>query len=462
MIDTKILLYITGELALLLLLICGFLFWHSGRLRKLIRQLEGKILSLRKALGKAKKEATDALQKLAEKEKIKPRAYLDYLDDEIEITKELHQSLNPDRDIVLDITPDAPLERQAASLRHAFLIAEKEARYAGEDDSSDWDVLQGKFQQIIQFYESLGSAGETAPAEEGPVDVEIETDATGGGGEEEIANYRKRIENLERFKQLFFDMEKKWEQAKGQADDYYQQLMDMGKNLGAGEDFDQVLEQYSKSFEEVERIIVNASGGEVDVDAASSEGAEDSQPAQPAVIKTIAEDQDEIRRLREMAIDQHKVITELKKQLHAAKSNEDKQQVILDLMEQIEKQERFLQEAETCTELIEKELSRTIQENQALREQLENVKDESAAAEEIARLEKAVEDLTEESKEMLATVASLEKENQQLIDDLESGSGTGEDTGQLKKKLSDVQQELLNLQAQHIELEERYLELKSK
>lgn len=251
--DSNILMYITGELAILLLVICTFMIFHASNLKKLIRKLEEKILALRQSLGKSRKETKNALKRLAEKEKIKPIKFLEYLDAEIHGTRDHHQSLNPDRDIVLDISPDAPLDRQAASLRHAFLIAEKEARYAGGEDESSWDVLQAKLQQIIQFYESAHPAPEPEPEIEEEPELEVQGDDT--AHEEEIKNYKKRIENLERFKKLFFDMESKWEASKQQADEYHQQLLAMGKDLGAGEDFDEVLDRYSKAFDEVGNLI---------------------------------------------------------------------------------------------------------------------------------------------------------------------------------------------------------------
>lgn len=483
MFDANVLVWITGELALLLLVICVFLLLHIGNLRKLIRKLEEKILSLRDTVGKSRKEAKKALKKLAEKDKIKPRDFLVYLDEEIESTKAFHASLNPDRDIVLDITPDAPLDRQASALRHAFLIAEKEARYAGEGESSSWDVLQGKFQQIIQFYESLAPAAkpeqpaepEDVEEEEAadeldaePVDIEDEGDAHA----EEIATYKKRIENLERFKKLFFDMEKQWEQAKAQADEYHQQLLAMGKDLGAGEDFEEVLDKYSKSFDEIEEMINQGTDSKEPAKPQGDSGEKDSTPK--SVGQVVIANQEEIQRLRNMAVDQHKVINELKRKLYEAKSAEDKERIIDDLTTQLEKQERFMKEAETCTKLIEDELSRVIKENVELQSQLKETKGELAnqtSQEEIEKMEEVIKNFTAESKEMLGTIASLEKENQSLLDQLAAGTGGGESSGDgandemvanLQEKLTDLQQELLNLQTQHIELEERYLELKMK
>ena len=468
---SNIVLYITAEIALALLLICVFLILHTGNLKKLIRKLEEKVVSLREAVSRARKEAKDAQAKLAEQSKIKPKSFLDFLDDEIEHTREFHQSLNPDRDIVLDITPDTPIERQASSLRHAFLIAEKEARYAGDDDTSNWDVLQGKFQQIIQFYESMAPPAPEPPEEpqEPEVEDEDQLETAADDHAEEIENYKKRIENLERFKKLFFEMEQQWEEAKAQAEEYHRQLLEMGKDLGAGDEFENMLEKYSKSFDEIEGMIAaGVDGKRGDTGGTVTETVEVDERRQPSVGKMVIANREEIQRLRNMAVDQHKVITELKRQLYEAKGAEDQQQAIEALMTQLEKQERFLKEAETCTKLIEDELSHAMRENAELHKQLQEAQ-AGMGAEETEQLETMISDLTNESKDMLGTIAALERENQSLKELLESrGEGGGEGGGEseeqvqfLQQKLEEMQQELLNLQTQHIELEERYLELKS-
>lgn len=482
--DSNILVYVFGELALLLLLISGFLMLYAGKLRKLIVALEEKIVSLRAELSKSRKAASDALKKLAAKEKIKPKEFLDYLDDEIDATRDHHQTLNPDRDIVLDIATDAPLDRQAASLRHACLIAEKEARYAGGEKASSWEVLQSKFEQIIQFYASAQPATEAevedveeeALAEEADTEEQADTsaqdsDASGldasdlDDNDKEIANYKKRIENLERFKKLFFEMESKWSDSKKQADDYQQQLLAMSKDLGGGDDFDALLNNYSATFDDIGELIAAAGEGSATGSSSGEQGDTELAGKSENIGKTVIANQDEMQRLRNMAVDQHKVISELKRKLIDAKSVEQQQEVIAELTAELEQQQRFIKETETCTQLIEDELTRTIQENEELREQVAGADKGGLDDGEMEKLESVVNDLTTESKEMLGVIASLEGENAALKQQLDSGvtatgAVDGEDVEALKEKLGGVQQELLNLQTQHIELEERYLELK--
>ncbi|MGK0440430.1 MAG: Sec-independent protein translocase protein TatA [Pseudohongiellaceae bacterium] len=438
-----------SELAALLLLVTIFLLFHIKKLKKLIAKLEEKITKLRQSMGVSKKSAAEAQKKLTKALSIKPKAYMDYLDQQIEDTRDHHNTLNPDRDIVLDISTDSPLERQAAALRHAFLIAEKEADYSGEDDASDWAVLQSKFEQIIQFYEQAAEPDETDIE---PVDITQEGDSS----EEEIATLKKRIENLEKFKKLFFDMESKWSKAKKEADGYQEQLAAMGTELGAGDEFEGLLKKYAGSYGEVGDMIAQGTG---DIDARTMGGS-----------TTIIGNRDEIDRLRNMAADQHKVITGLKRQLVDASSAEQQADVMSKLGDQLDRQDRFLKEAETCAQLLEDELNRSLDENQELRALVEA----GSSSEDLEKLEGLVTDLTHGSRDMLKTIAALEVENSDLQLQLVSGDGTSgaapmtqadagavaEEVEVINKKLLTAQQELLNLQTQHIELEERYLELK--
>lgn len=465
MTESSIIVYVVAELAVVVMAVAVFLIFNIKKLKKVIRKLEIKISNMRKAIKKAQKETKKVKNELAEKNKIEPKDFVDFLDEEIQGTRDFHQTLNPDRDIVLDIAPDASLERQATSLRHALLIAEKEARYAGEEESSNWDVLQSKFQQIIQFY--ISAAPEPEPESESEVELESVDDSEPVDFSEEIESYKKRIANLEGFKKLFFEMEDKWSQVKKQADEYYQQLLAIGQNIGAGEEFNELLNKYSDSFDEIGNLIIEGGGGVASTAEPDILDTADNN----TVSKMVFANQEEMQHLRNMAVDQYKIIEELKKKLVLTDSVELTDQAIADMTTQLEQQQRFIKEAETCTQLIEDELNRAFEENQSLRAQLDNGEGEQTKGsdDELVKLETMVKEFTEESRDMLSTIASLEEENSLLKTQLEStGSGSSDpgsnsaDTQQLTDKLAEVQQELLNLQTQNIELEERYLELKMK
>ena len=453
--ESSLIFYIVLELAALLLVVCIFLMLHLSKMKKLVTQLEQKVISLRQSIGISRNETKQALKQLAAKQDMSTLSYDDYLTTEINNTCEHHQSLISGRDIVLDIAPDTPMERQVSALRHAFLSAEKEARQAGNDDASSWDTLQIKLQQIIEFYQHKS-----------PIVDDQSSVADNSISAEEIAIYKSRIENLESFKKLFFDMESKWEQSKAQADAYYQQLMAVGKDMGAGEEFDSLLEKCANAYNVIGDLIQLEGLGVAA--RASLDSGNESGLRYSSAGKTIIANQEEIIRLKNMAVDQHKVITDLKQKLLASNSPEDTQKIVIDLTYQLERQQRFMQEAETCIQLVENELTLAMEANNQLRDQLENADshvDSAISDGEAKRIETTIKDLTAKSKEMLATIAALEAENSSLKQRLLSmgdGAAEAENVTLLKSRLEEMHKELLNLQAQHVELEERYLKIKMK
>lgn len=205
--ESSLLFYIAAELAVVLLIVCAFLIYHIGKQQRFAKKLEKKIVSLRESLAASRIEVTSAQQQQESVEEKTTKEFVEYLDGEIDSTLAYHQQLNPDRDIVLDIAPDSPIERQAASLRYAFLIAEKEAHYAGEGDRSDWGVLQAKFQQIIQFYESAVATSSESDLDEGAASKLVPdstADSTSAGSEEQSAELA--LEDAEHIESLIRDL----------------------------------------------------------------------------------------------------------------------------------------------------------------------------------------------------------------------------------------------------------------
>ena len=158
--------FLFGSQAVLLLFICGFLILHILKRKRYIKQLEDKITDIRILNGTARRKQREAEQKLAELAGRPTQAYPDFLEEQLQSTRSYHEALNPDRDIVLDIEPEAPIERRVASLRYAFLMAEKEGNE--DTEQSDWSILQSKLEKIIEFYglEAATKEQEEAPAPE--------------------------------------------------------------------------------------------------------------------------------------------------------------------------------------------------------------------------------------------------------------------------------------------------------
>jgi predicted nucleic acid-binding Zn-ribbon protein len=495
--ESPIVLLVIAEIAVVLLLLCLFLLLHVRSLRQLIAALEEKVVSVRDTLKSTRKDYKAVQERLLESEQSPTLGYSDQIEAQIDATRNYHLSLDPDRDIVLDIEPDTTLERQAVALRHAFLIAEKEAALASDGGEIDWGILSSKLTQIITFYQQGSTAAAAQPLE--PIDLDNLDDLTqpaSDDGEletlrETLANQARHIENLEKFKKLFFDTEEKWRAATALANQYQQQLLARTQELG-DTTVDELLTQYTSAYSNF--------GAELADDRGQARGAShviEVGGEQLSVGQAVIANQEEMLRLRNMAIDQHRMIVSLRQQLDSAQSVEEKDAVIAELHKQLERHERFLKESDICakqieeelertlarnheleqqlravqedvdsgTKQIQEELARTLVENQALEQQLIELRQQGgglqASGEELEQLKKIIEDFTHQSCEMLGAIEQLEQESRNLREQLQgSGGASDEETAALQQQLAEAERELLSLQAQHVELEERYLELK--
>jgi hypothetical protein len=462
------------EATVALLFVVGLVGLRARSLGKTNGALEAKVIELRRLLKGVRGELKAARTDAATQSQQPAPDYGDLIDAQISATRNHHLELNPDRDIVLDMATDASLERRAVSLRHAFLIAEKEAWLASESGREvDWSVLQAKLGQVIQFYEQPVPAApveDVFPDTDGLEALDLDTDIappdtlpdTGEitALQEIIENQKRHIENLERFKKLFFEADDKWHRASRQAEQYRQEILAQSRGFNASDEFNALLEKYNQVYVEF--------GGALSVDGESPRN--ESAPViaidanQPSVGRMVIANQEELQRLRNMAVDQHKMILRLRQELEGAHSLEEKDRVISELSKQLERHERFLKESDLCTKQLENELERVLDENHTLKMKMLELKQQAAettSESDVEQMSNIIEDFTRQSSEMLNALEMLEAECGELRQQLQDAQADPAQVGQLKQQLAAAQQELLNLQAQHIELEERYLELKS-
>lgn len=470
--DTSIILMVALEAGIAVLFLLGLVLLRARHLSKTSAALEAKVIELRQTLKGVRTELKTVRAEAENAQKELPD-YAEFYDAQISATRNHHLELNPERDIVLDMAADTPLERRTASLRHAFLIAEKEAWLASESGREvDWSVLQGKLGQIIEFYEQPVAAlgGELFPDADGLEALDLDSgeplpaDSEQSALQEIIDNQKRHIENLERFKRLFFDADEKWHTASLQAEQYRQELIEKSRKFNAGDEFDVVLAKYSQVYNDFGATL-----------AADKEPTRAAEPARESGVearnvgRVIIANQEEVQRLRNMAVDQHKMILRLRQELESAQSVEEKDRMIGELHKQLERHERFLKESDICTKQLETELERVLEENHALKMKVIQIKQEEVAPDfdanpDSEQMANIIQDFTRQSSEMLNALEQLEAECSELRRQVTGGASkdTSQTEEQIKQQLALAQQELLNLQTQHIELEERYLELKTR
>jgi predicted DNA-binding ArsR family transcriptional regulator len=391
------------------LFITSLLLIKNRQLNKLIKKLKSRIAEM------GQKPAVNATAAPSKAE----ISYSERLNQQLENTKDYHFSLGSRQDISLDLDPDAPLSRRTAALRHAFLIAEKEATRTPEE--TNWDFLSSRYQQLLSYNEEYASEPDTR-AQEDLAQAKID-----------IENAKKRINNLERFKSMYFELETRWEKCKQQANEYYSDLTTMAAKAEKPDDFRSTLDQYHASYSEIGATI--------------SKSLKDLPDPE---METSSESQlHEIRRLRSVAAEQHAIIGELQIKLEASTSTEEQTTIVSSLKAELNKQARYMQESETCIQLMEDELAAANRELEQLRNRVSQ----------LTMLKTQIKELQDGALNNEQIVASLKQENRRLAKKLKlTQSAPPEDNPENRA----LRKEVAMLQSKYNDLEEKFLNLKLK
>lgn len=425
MAPTELALIVVLEVAALL---AALLFFLLRDRRRRLAQIE----TLRERVGSLRRQVR-AEQRQKAPQSIPPAPdYTTILEDLLEQTRDYHSAQAPGGDIALDLDQSASPERRAAALRHSFLIAEKQARRGGE---TDWAVLTERLEQVRNYLSEAGEQGETATPEPAAVASPVSVPAVeqfeaagtdGSAGGAELDALRQRVANLERFKTLYFELEA---------------VLREGQEDTEDEDSEQLLKRYREKYAEVERILLR------EQDRATGSGSE--RGPGEGIGRQVIANQQELERVRNMAVDQHKLIERLRQRLSHIESDSDRDGVIADLAEQLDRQERYLRESEMCSELLERELSSALQRSRELEEHMQGRRDGD-----VQRLEALVEELTEEGRQLLKSLALVSEEDGASGNSRDDESGPGIDAQELQSQLD-------ALRLEYAQLEERYINLKT-
>lgn len=390
------------------LAIVAVLLFQNRKMRSLLNKLQERMHELVDDLKKHREEPV-------KKPVVREDTYLQYINQHIEQTKKHHFSFRGGQDIMLDLDPEVPLPRRTAALRHAILIAEKES-HSQILNKTNWDLLAARYQQLLDYNKAYDSAptGDNADLEQ---------------LKEELETSRKRISNLEKFKSLYFDLEKNWRESKGKANEYYDEMSNLITQGRAPEELTPILQNYHTVY----------SGFSDQIEA----GIE----APP--IKYDEQSHKEIMRLRNVTVDQHRTINDLQEKLSRASSDEQRVNVIKDLQVELQKQSRYMQESETCIKLMEEELRNSNKEIEQLR----------VRAAQVGQFRTRLKELQSSEEANQHIIQSLKQDNRRLNQKLKTISEAApEDNNETRS----LRRELTSVKAKFAELEERYLDLKLK
>lgn len=411
---------------LVALLVAGGLFLYVQRLRRQLREKgadsatkPASNVTQADAMGAAPIDASMAeVAAQAPAKTVATKSYTQYIDQQLMAVRNYHQGLEGAQDLALDIDPSAPLERRIAAVRNAVLIAEREATLDGE---VDWTAVKSRYKAILSYYEDYPSPKAAARIHELT---------------ESLNAAKQNLQNLEKYKSLFFDVEAKWHASQSQADDYYHKIRDSvqmtDSSVGDKEHLISLVSDYRSSYDRVTEVF-------------------DSHSPLPATVEAASE---ELRALRRTTAEQHRLIDHLKLQINKAGSDNEKVALIRELEEQLHRQQRFIQESESCVKLMEDELIVANKELRSLRQKLKELPNLRAQLKELRDdagvHEVMVNRLKDEVKRLKAQVATGAVSAHQ-------GSSDGKGSGVADEALA---AELAQLKKQYADLEERYLDLK--
>lgn len=409
---------VAAEIALLCLAVCLFLVFKNRSLQRLIERLRKRMDELVDDLRKARANKNQE-NAVGPENSQETKSYIDWINDQLDRTNHFHNELNSAQNIALDISPDNPLANRTAALRHALFLAEKEAFAQNQADLPDWKILQQRYEKIFHFYEERSEDQENETNQ-------VEIDALN----EELGNARKRINNLEKFKKLYFELEDKWQNCKDEAQMHFSSLTRMANQVENPQEFEQTLESYHAAYNQVSSLI--ESGFEASLQAQST--------------GQHTNNNNEIRRLKQIAAEQHKVIGDLQQKLRESNSSEEVQTIVSSLEVELQKQIRFASESETCVQLMEDELQTAHTELDILRSKVNT----------LPQLKTQLMELRKDRDEFEAKTNALSNENHKLRKKIKESDSSKDDAIETIK----LRKALTSMEAKYNDLEEKFLDLK--
>ena len=338
------------ELFAALLILIFVLLFRTRSLNRLISRLQLKVQALVADLKKTKKEMETLRGDMQESS-----SYEDLLEEQIDYTKEYHQSLDSGQDIVLDLADsDFTSPRHLSALRHAFLVAEKEGTLSSNSKTPNWEVIQTKLSNIVSFI--IGGVPKSSPG------FSAENAADPEANQDERVNDRGEIVRLR--------------------DD--------------------------------------------------SSGASSTSVSSP---KSPSGDSTELYELRALAAQQKKMIADLQGKIADAVTEEEKTDLIRNLQQQLEAQQRYMQESEMCINQMDDELQSA---NQLIADMKRAAASGGSGSEDTEAMRNAIKTLTMENDQLAMQLQSSMEDNRLV----KKYSALEQEHKQLKSKYIAVVQQL--------------------
>ncbi len=327
-----------------------------------------------------------------------------------------------------DIDDDKPsVEKFVLIAGFQTMIAELSALENSNDPETTWAKIQNELTPLFKNYlEPILARQQEASAEQDD-DESLKA---------ELENANQRINNLETFKQLYFDLQSKMSDSVVAIESLNQQILESAEGSDNIEEIRQLIEENKTHYLEMGQMIG------MDKEQHHKSVA-DKMDYSDAIIN---ERKDEIKRLKHKISQQFEDIWKLKNNL----TDSDKNVKPEALSAGIETISRNLKDAEMCIETMDMEIQTLTSEITNLRNQLAEKGSEAVGAS--PEQEKVLQDkdvlierFSNESKELMNCITGLE-----------------DDSLAQSKNFKELEEKYLKLETEYSSMESKYLEAMSK
>ena len=321
------------------------------------------------------------------------------------------------------------------------IIAELSALENSNDPETTWTKIKNELTPLFQNYL------EPILAEQNMGTQSISNESDDDSLKAQLENANKRIENLEKFKQLYFDLQSKLSQSVADIESLNQQILELSEGSDNFDTIRQIIEKNKTHYIEMGQMI----GMDKEQHHGSVANTMDYSDA------IINERKDEIKRLKSQISQQFEDIWKLQSRMNDGSAKPPKAE---ELSAGIETISRNLKDAEMCIETMDMEIQTLTSEITNLRNQLKEQSGGSGAgsAEQkqiVEEKEAMIARFSQESKELMSCITGLEDDNQLQSNRIKELEIQLTNNNEFKEKF-------VKLEAEYSSMESKYLEAMSK
>lgn len=424
-----------GEIGLVIIGVLGMVIIVVLQDRKKLREYSS---YLKEVIKKLKKKLEQS-----ESEQNQERV-LDLLNALIDHVREQYQvkfgnSIEPDEKEDADTAPS--VEKFIFIAGFQTIIAELSALENSNDHEMVWIKIQNELTPLFTNYLDPILAEQKNLAQSIPDDTDDESLKA------QLENAHQRIENLEKFKQLYFDLQSKLSNSVAEIEALNQKILGLAEGNDNYDDISAIVEKNKTHFLEMGQMIGMDKEHHHDSVANTMDYSE-------AIIN---ERKDEIKRLKNQIAQQFEDIWKL--QNRVIDDSEETPPSAKELRAGIETISRNLKDAEMCIETMDMEIQTLTSEITNLRNQLKGSGGGTESPEEhqkvVEEKEAMIARFSQESKELMNCITGLEDDNHsqsKRIKELEEQSAG----------YTDFKEKFLKIEAEYSSMEAKYLESMSK